>query len=62
MSLLLLIGILVILGIVAYFINLPSAPIQGTFKLLINWVLVIVAVIVILKAFGVWQWLGSVHV
>lgn len=54
MSVLTLIIILVVLGIAAYFVN-ANAKINATFKWLINAVLIVVAVLLVLVAFGVWD-------
>lgn len=61
MSVMVLILILVVLGVVAYFVN-TSAKINGTFKWLINAVLIVVAVLLILTAFGVWDELKGMKV
>jgi RsiW-degrading membrane proteinase PrsW (M82 family) len=61
MSVIALILILVVLGVVAYFVN-TSAKINGTFKWLINAVLIVVAVLLILTAFGVWDELKGMKV
>lgn len=61
MSVLTLILILVVLGIVGYFVN-KSGAINATFKWLINAVLIVVAVLLVLVAFGVWQEVRDVKV
>lgn len=61
MSVLALIIILVVLGIVAYFINV-SGKINATFKWIINAVLIVVAVLLVLSAFGVWQEVRDIKV
>lgn len=61
MSVIGLILILVVLGIAAYFVN-TSAKINATFKWLINLVLIVVAVLLILSAFGVWNELKGMKV
>lgn len=61
MSVLALILILVVLGIVAYFIN-TSAKITPTIKWIINAVIVTVAVLLVLSAFGVWDEVKNIKV
>lgn len=61
MSVLTLVLILVVLGIVAYFVN-KNANINATFKWLINAVLIVVAVLLVLSAFGVWQEVRDIKV
>lgn len=54
MSVIALIFILAFLGVAAYFVNTAS-KITPTFKWLINAVIIVVAVFLILMAFGVWD-------
>lgn len=61
MSVLTLVLILVFLGAVAYFAN-ASGKLTPTFKWLINAVLIIVAVFLILSAFGVLDEIRGVKV
>lgn len=61
MSVIALIVLLVFLGAVAYFIN-TSGKVAPTFKWLINAVLIVVAVVLILMAFGIWDQVKSVNV
>lgn len=61
MSVLALILILVVIGVAAYFIN-TSAKITPTLKWIINAVLVVVAVLLVLSAFGVWDEVKSIKV
>ena len=60
MSVLTLILILAFLGLVAYFVN--RSPINATFKWIIQAVLVVVAVILVLVAFGVWDEVKNIRV
>jgi uncharacterized membrane protein len=61
MSVIALVFILVFLGVVAYFTN-TSAKISSTFKWLINAVLIVVAVVLILAAFGIWDEVKNIKV
>lgn len=61
MSVLTLVLILCFLGVVAWLVN-AKAPIGPTFKMIINIVLVVVAVILVLSAFGVWEEVKDVQV
>lgn len=61
MSVIGLILILCVLGVAAYFVN-TSAKINGTFKWLINLVLIVIAILLVLTAFGVWGELKSMKV
>jgi hypothetical protein len=61
MSVIGLVIILVVLGLVAYFVN-TSGKITHPFKWLINAVLIVISVLLILSAFGVWGELKSMKV
>lgn len=61
MSLLVLLLILAAMGVAAYFIN-ASQKINSTFKWFMNLVLIVVAALLILEAFGVWDQVKSVKV
>ena len=61
MSVVTLVILLVVLGVAAYFAN-ASTKLTPTFKWLINAVILIVAILLILTAFGVWQSVRSVQV
>lgn len=61
MSVLVLILLLAFFGVIAYFVN-TSAKLNPTFKWLINAVLIVVAVLLVLSAFGVWDELRNVKV
>lgn len=61
MSVLALVLILCFLGVVAWLIN-AKAPIGPTFKMIINIVLIVVAIILCLSAFGVWDEVRGVRV
>lgn len=60
MSVLALVLILAFLGLVAYFVN--RSPINDTFKWIIQAVLVVVAVLLVLMAFGVWDSVRDIKV
>jgi hypothetical protein len=61
MSVITLVLILCFLGFVAWLVNY-KVPIGPTFKAIINVVLVIVAVVLVLVAFGVWDNVRNVQV
>jgi hypothetical protein len=61
MSVIALVLLLCFLGFVAWLVN-AKAPISATFKLIINIVLIVVAIILVLSAFGVWEEVKSVRV
>lgn len=61
MSLLVLLLILGAMGVAAYFIN-ASAKVNPTFKWLMNLVLIVVAALLVLEAFGVWDQVKSIRV
>lgn len=61
MSVIALILILCFLGCVAWLVN-AKAPIGPTFKLIVNIVLIVVAVIITLSAFGIWDTVRDVRV
>lgn len=61
MSVITLVLILCFLGFIAWLVNY-KAPIGATFKMIINIVLIIVAVILVLMAFGVWQEVRNIQV
>lgn len=61
MSVITLLIILIFLGIVAYFVN-TSAKLNSTFKWIINAVVIVLAVILILMAFGIWGEIKNVQV
>lgn len=54
MSILGLVLMLVILGVVAYFVN-SSGKVTATFKMIINVVLIALALILCMVAFGLWD-------
>lgn len=54
MSVLGLLVLLIVLGVAAFFVN-AKMPIGATFKMIINIVLIAVAVMLCLVAFGVWD-------
>ncbi len=59
MSLITIILALVVLGVVLWLVSL--IPMDGTIKKIITVVAVIAAVVWLLKAFGLWYYLGKVH-
>lgn len=62
MSLIALLVILLFLAGVAWLINTKIPNLNGTIKWIINLVLVIVAVVITLNAFGVWQEVKEIQV
>lgn len=61
MSVIALLVILVVLGVIAYFVQ-TSAVLGPRFKWLIQAVIVVLAVLLILYAFGVWSEVKSIQV
>jgi len=61
MSLLTIIIVLVIVGIVLFLIN-KLAPMDGNIKTVLNWVVIIVLIIWLLKAFGLFDALKTIHI
>lgn len=61
MSVITLVLILCFLGFIAWLVNY-KAPIGPTFKMIINIVLIIVAVVIALSALGVWDQVRGVQV
>lgn len=49
------------MGVAAYFIN-ASSKVNATFKWIMNLVLVVVAALLVLEAFGVWDQVKDVKV
>ncbi len=61
MALLTIIVVLLVVGLVIFLIN-RYAPIDGDVKNIIKWVIIVITLIWLLKALGVFSYLGSVHV
>lgn len=61
MSLLTVILVIVIVGVVLYLIN-AYVPMDAKIKTILNWAVVIILIIWLLKAFGLLSGLGSVRV
>jgi hypothetical protein len=61
MSLLYIVLVLVIIGVVLWLIN-RFIPMDPKIKTIINWVVVIVVIIWLLRALGAFAWLESVKV
>lgn len=59
MSLLVLLGALVVIGVLLYFLN--QIPMDAAFKTLIRVVAIVVAIWIILEAFGIIDYLRGVH-
>lgn len=62
MSLLTVILVLVVVGVVLYFINRPSTPIDGKIKVIINWVAIILVIVWLFKIFGLFDYIGNVRI
>ena len=61
MSLIGLLVILIVLGAIAWLVN-TKLPGNATIKLIINIVLIVVAIILVLQAFGIWGQIRGVQV
>ncbi len=61
MSLLGIILAICALGVLLWLIN-AYLPMDGKIKTVLNMVVIIVLVVWLMKVFGLWQYLGSVHV
>lgn len=62
MSLLALIVVLVILAGALWLVNVKGAAMNPTIKLIINIVIIAVAIILVLAAFGIWDQIRNVQV
>lgn len=62
MSLITLLIILVILAGILWLVNVKGAALNATIKLIINIVVIIVAVVLCLQAFGIWDEVKNVNV
>lgn len=62
MSVITLVVLLLFLSAVLWFVNVKGAALNGTIRLIINIVIVAVAVILVLSAFGVWDQVKDVQV
>jgi 1-acyl-sn-glycerol-3-phosphate acyltransferase len=60
MNLLTILIVIVIVGVVLWLIN-NYVPMQPSIKKILNIVAVIILIIWLLSAFGVWHYLGNVH-
>jgi len=61
MSLLTIIIMLVVIGVVLYLIN-RFIPMDAKIKTILNWVIVIVIILFVLKALGAWDYLSRIKV
>lgn len=61
MSVIALVVLLVGLGVIGWVVN-AKLPISPTFKLIVNIVLIAVALILVMAAFGVWNEIKSIKV
>ena len=62
MSILALIVILLFLAAVLWFVNVRGAAMNATIRLIINIVVIAVAIILVLSAFGIWDQVRNVQV
>lgn len=62
MSIIALVVLLLFLAAVLYLVNVKGASMNATIKLLINIVIIGVAIILVLSAFGVWDEVKDVQV
>lgn len=62
MSLVALVLVLVVVGVLIYFVNLPGTPIHPRLKMAINWVVGICVLWFVLDTFGVLPALYSIKV
>lgn len=60
MSILTILIFLVVVGVVLYLIN--KIPMDGTIKQIINILVIILIIVFLLKAFGIWGAMGNVKV
>lgn len=62
MSVLALVVVLLFLAAVLWLVNVKGAALNGTIKLIINIVVIAVAIVLVLAAFGVWDQVKSIQV
>jgi hypothetical protein len=62
MSVIGLIVILLFLAAILYFVNVKGAAMNGTIKMIINVVIIVIAIILVLVAFGVWDEIRGIKV
>lgn len=62
MSVIGLVVILVFLAVIGWAVNVKGAALNPTFKMIINIVLIVVAIILVLSAFGVWDQVKGIQV
>lgn len=62
MSVLVLVVLLLALAAILYLVNVKGAAMNGTIKLIINIVVITVAILLVLSAFGVWDQVKSIQV
>lgn len=52
--------ILIVVGVILYLVN-KYVPMDGKIKTILNWAIVIIVIIWLVKASGLWNYLNSVH-
>jgi hypothetical protein len=62
MSVIGLLIILLFLAAILYFVNVKGAAMNGTIKMIINVVIIVIAIILVLVAFGVWDEIRGIKV
>lgn len=62
MSVLALVIILCFLGLILWLVNTKFGAMNATIKLIINIVVIVVAIVLVLAAFGVWDEVKSIQV
>ena len=62
MSVIALVVILLFLAAILWFVNVKGAALNSTMKVIINIVIIAVAIILVLSAFGIWDQLRDVKV
>lgn len=62
MSVLVLIVLLLVLAAVLWLVNVKGAAMNATIKLIINIVIIAVAILMVLSAFGVWDQVKDIQV
>ena len=62
MSVIGLVIILLFLGLILYLVNVYGSAIHPTLRMLINGVIIIVAILIVLVAFGVWDEVRNIKV
>lgn len=62
MSVLVLVMLLLVLAAILWLVNVKGAAMNATIKLIINIVIIAVAILMVLSAFGVWDQVKDIQV